>query len=98
MGYQKYVRTLDHTDRLPSRFILNLALKMRNLVRAVENQRSGFEADTVLSLVDTILLLVPAEPQRAISVLTIMYIHQPKSPAFAGQRVYTALRIQKGLS
>jgi len=63
MYYEEHVRTLDHTNGLPSRFPLYLALQMRNMIRVVENQRGGSKTDAVLPLVDAILPFVPTKPQ-----------------------------------
>jgi hypothetical protein len=97
MYYQEDVRTLDHANRLPSRFALNFALKVRNMAGVVENQRGGFKTETMLPLVDTILSLVPAKLQLALRYDNYVYTSD-KSPVFPGQPVYTALRTRKGLS
>ena len=60
---QEHVSTFHHADRLPSQFILDFAVEVRDMARIVENQRCGFEADAVLSPVDSILSFVPTKPQ-----------------------------------
>jgi hypothetical protein len=54
-----------HSDGLPSQLTIDLAILGRDVVRVVENQRCGFEANAMFSKVRTVLALVPCELQSA---------------------------------
>jgi hypothetical protein len=94
---REHLHTLDHTNGLPSRFALYLALQVRNLVRVVENQHGSFKTDAVLSPVDTVLPFRPNETASALLVMTIMYIRWIKVQFYEALGLYCSAASREDL-
>ncbi len=71
--HQQNLYAPHHSDGLPSQLAFHFSVHAGDVIGIIKNQDRGLKANAVLSLVDTVLSLIPSfKSQNGIFVMTFM--------------------------